>query len=117
MKRLASVALALSLLSGTAAVAAPYDHGNQGYNYGYSSQDRGDRDRRDGNGAAVVAGVGFLALAAILASQHRHHDGWYNHEHGRYRDGDGYRRGDGYNRGYDSSYGDRYSGHGDNGRR
>jgi len=111
MKRLASVALALSLLSGTAAVAAPYDHGNQGYNGGYSNQDRGDRERRDGNGAAVVAGVGILALAAILASQHRHHDGWYNREDGRYRDGDGY------NRGNDSSYGDRYSGHGDNERR
>ena len=111
MKRLASVALALSLLSGTAAVAAPYDHGNQGYNSGYSNQDRGDRDHRDNNGAAVVAGVGILTLAAILSSQHRHHNGWYNRDGGRYRDGDGY------NRGHDSRYGDRYSDHGDNGRR
>ena len=113
MKRLASVALALSLLSGTAAVAAPTDHGNQGSDGGYSSQDRGynnqDRDHRDNNGAAVVAGVGILALAAILASQHRHHDGWHDRDGGRYRDGNG--------RGYDSSYGERHSGYGDNGRR
>ena len=114
MKRLASVALALSLLSGTAAVAAPYDHGNQGDNSGYSKQDRRDRDN---GGAAVVAGVGILALAAILSSQHRHHDGWYNREDGRYRDGDGYGRGDGYHRSYNSSHGDQYSSHGDNGHR
>ena len=108
MKRLASVALALSLLSGTAAVAAPYDHGNQGYNNGYSNQDRGGRDYRDNNSGAVFAGVGILALAAILASQHRHHDGRYNRDGGRYRDGNGYNRGDGYNRSYESGYSDRH---------
>ena len=110
MKRLASVALALTLLSGTAAVAAPYDHGNQGYNSGYSNQDRGGRDYRDNNDGAVVAGFGILALAAILASQHRHHDGRYYSDGGRYRDGDGYRRGDRYDRSDESGYGDRHDG-------
>ena len=66
MKRLVSAALALTMLSGTAAVAAPYDHG--GYNGGYGDQYR----RHDNNNGAIVAGVGILALAAILASQHHH---------------------------------------------
>ena len=121
MKCLLSAALALSLLGGTAAVAAPYDRG--GYNSGYYDQDYnagyGDRDRRDNyrgrgdnNGAAVVAGIGILALAAILASQnhrnHRHyHQGWHN---GRY----GYR--DGYNRGYNYDYNNRDYGYGDGSR-
>jgi hypothetical protein len=105
MKRFLSAALALSLLGGSAAVAAPYDHGgqrgygNQGYSSGYS-----DRGRHNDDGTAIVAGVGILALAAILASQHRHHDGWYGRDGGRGYDNDR-------NRGYGSndhggSYGD-----------
>jgi len=118
MKRLLSAALALSLLGGSAAVAAPYDQGGQSNDRGYSSQgnngsydnqDRGDnyRGHPHNDGGAIVAGVGILTLAAVLASQHRHHfhEGWYN------RDGGGY--GHGYNRGY----GDHRGGHGDNGRR
>lgn len=91
MKRFVSVALAVMMLSGTAAAAAPYDHGGQEYYRGH----------RDGDGGAVVAGIGLIALAAILASQHRHHHhyGWYGH--------------DGYNRGYDGGFGDRYRGYGD----
>jgi|SRR5579871_1195971 len=104
MKRLVSAALALTMLSGTAAVAAPYDHGGQGYYNGYGNQYR----RHDGNnGAAIVAGVGILALAAILASQHHHHqyhDGWYGRDGGRY--------GNGYNQGYGYNYGNQYQGYG-----
>lgn len=123
MKRLISATLALSLLGGTAAVAAPYDHGNQGYNGGYSNQDynSGDsnRDRSDNyrghgnNNGAVVAGIGFLALAAILASQNHHpyHQGWHNHDDRNY----GY--GNGYNRGYGDNYRERDGGYSDSGRR
>ena len=60
MKRLISATLALSLLGVTAASAAPYGYDNQYRDSGY---------RSDNNGAAIAAGVGFLALAAILASQ------------------------------------------------
>ena len=96
MKNLVSVVLALSLLGGSAAVAAPYDHGGQGYNSSYDDQVRGDNYRgRDNNGGEIVAGVGILTLAAILASQHRHH-GWHNrddrgsgHQYGEHRDGYG----------------------------
>ena len=98
MKRLASAVLALSLLGGTAATAAPYDRYGSGYGGSY---DNHYRRHSSNNGAAVAAGVGLLALVAILASQqhHRHyHHGWYNR--------DGYRY-DGYNHGYDNyGYGD-----------
>jgi hypothetical protein len=67
MKRLISATLALSLLGVTAASAAPYGYDRQGY--GYDSQYRDSGYRSDNNGAAIAAGVGFLALAAILASQ------------------------------------------------
>jgi hypothetical protein len=125
MKRLVSATLAMSLLGGSAAVAAPYDHGGQGYNGGFGNQYRG----HDGNnGGAVVAGVGILALAAILASQHRHrhyHQGWYGHDgySNGYNQGygSGYNQGygydNGYNRGYGNQYGNGYNGYGDNDRR
>ena len=128
MKRLVSATLALSLLGGSAAVAAPYDHGGQGYyggNQGYYANQgyagsygdpyRGDYRRHGSNdGGAIIAGVGILALAAILASQHRHHryhQGWYN------RDGRAYGYDNGYSRGYNNQYGNGYNGYGDNGRR
>ena len=80
MKRLLSAILALSLFSGTAAIAGPYNHGGQGFGVtnGYSHGDRGRgsyygrRDYRNNDGAAVATGVGILALIAILASQNRH---------------------------------------------
>jgi len=101
MKRLVSAVLALSLLGTTAAVATPYRDGS------FSNRDN-YRDHSDGNGAAIVAGVGLVALAAILASQHRHHHwhrGWYGNNG--YDDSRSYN--DGYvyngNYGYDGNYG------------
>jgi hypothetical protein len=111
MKRLISATLALSLLGATAASAAPV---NRAIPIQY--RDDGYRNRGDDNGAAIAAGVGFLALAAILASQHRDHDGWRDRGYDR---GDWSRRDDGrgygdrgynngyggYSRGYDNGYG------------
>ena len=102
MKRLVSATLALTLLGATAAVAEPYDRGGQGYDraYGnhsyYGGYDNAGHDRD--NSGAIVAGVGFLTLAAILASQQRHHHyhyGWYNRD----RYGDYGRYDNGFNRG------------------
>jgi hypothetical protein len=101
MKRILSAALGLAMLAGSAATAAadPWDH--EGY----------DRDRyyhHHNDGAAVVAGIGFLTLAAVIAAQHRDHDGWYARHCSYYRDWDGYyhrvcerdRYDDGYRYGY-----------------
>ena len=99
MKRLVSAVLALSLLSGTAAAAAPYERDRGSYDSHY-------RRHSSDNGAAVVAGIGLLALVAILASQQRHrhhHHGWYNR--------DGYRY-DGYDRSYGRGYGSPYDNNG-----
>ena len=97
MKRLLSATLAATLLGGSAAVAAPYDHDGRGYEGGYY------RDRGDNNGAAIVAGLSFITLAAILASQHHHyHDGWYGRDDGRYYGNDG--NGRDYGRGYGDGY-------------
>lgn len=75
MKRLLSAALALSLLSGTAVYAEPFDHrGGQHERHDYDRNYRGGdhwrhRDRDNGAGTAIAIGVGLLALTAILASQ------------------------------------------------
>jgi len=114
MKRLISATLALSLLGATAASAAPVNRGTP-----IQYREDGYRHRGDGDGAAIAAGVGFLALAAILASQHRDHDGWrdrdydrgygdrgYNNGYGGNSRGYGYNNGyGGYGRGYDNGYG------------
>src|SRR6185312_8835753 len=88
MKRLISAALALSLLGATAASAAP-THGPIApvdYRHSYRHHD-------NGNGAAIAAGIGFLALTAILASQNHDRD-WYDRDRDyRYRS---YDRGYGY---------------------
>jgi hypothetical protein len=100
MKRILSSALALSLFGASAAFADPYDHGYRG-DYGYRHY-RSYR-HRDDNGAAIVAGLGVLALFAVLASQHHDHDGWYERDRGYYHDDDGYYRSydrDGYDYGY-----------------
>lgn len=95
MKRLISATLALSLLGTAAATAAPAYRGTPvEYRYGYHR----DAD----NGAAIAAGVGFLALLAVMASQD-HHRVYDRHDWGR-RDRD-YDRGrwdfrGGYERGY-----------------
>ncbi|MGZ5921443.1 MAG: hypothetical protein ACXWLJ_01985 [Rhizomicrobium sp.] len=100
MKRLISAALALSLLGATAASAAPA--------YGTQVQYRSERHRGGDNGAAIAAGIGFVALAAILASQNNHRDydrdDWGRRDRGYDRDYDG-----GYDRGY--GYGNSYQGY------
>jgi len=107
MKRLISSVLALSLLGATvatAANAAPVNRPIPVRDYRYHNND---------NGAAVAAGIGFIALAAILASQNNHdrdygyyNDGYYRdrgwdhrdwrHDRGRYFDN----RYDAYSHGY-----------------
>jgi hypothetical protein len=72
MKRFLSAALALSLLSGSAAFAEPFDH--RGGQHERGDYDRGshgwDGRHHRGNdaGAAVAVGVGLLALTAIIAA-------------------------------------------------
>ena len=108
MKRLISAALALSLLGATAASAAPVNHATQ-------VQYR-ERHRGGDNGAAIAAGIGFVALAAILASQnnHRDYDRDYDRDDWGRRDRD-YDRGYGYGnsyQGYNRGYGNGYYNHG-----
>jgi opacity protein-like surface antigen len=109
MKRLISAALALSLLGATAASAAPVNHATQ-------VQYRSERHRGGDNGAAIAAGIGFVALAAILASQNNHRD-YDRDDWGRRDDDRGYGYGNsyqGYNRGYGNGYYN--NGYGDRGR-
>ena len=97
MKRLLSAALALSLLSGTAAFAEPFDH--RGGHHDRGDFDRGNHGwdhRRHGNdaGTAIAVGVGLLALTAIIAaSQDRDRGAQYDR-----RRNDGYYGNDGYYR-------------------
>ncbi len=76
MKRLLSVALALTLMGSSVAMARGYQGGGysdrHGYN-GYSAPNHGGYGYRDrGNNTAAAVGVGILALGlfAALASQH-----------------------------------------------
>lgn len=112
MKRLLSAALALSLLSGTAAFAEPFDHRGGHYDYDRGRHDWNGRHHRghgDDAGTAIAVGVGLLALTAIIASsQERDRQAQYERRRyeGNYRDGapppPDYRR-DG--RTYDDEYG------------
>jgi hypothetical protein len=108
MKRLISSVLALSLLGATvatAANAAPVNRPIPVRDYRYHDNN---------NGAAIAAGIGFVALAAILASQnHRDRDYGYYRD-GYYRDRDWGHRDWRYDRGrygngyYDNGYGNGY---------
>lgn len=86
MKKLVSAALALTLL-GTVAASAQTYRGESSYGRSYTSDNNTyggyGRDTRayqrgghHNSGAVIGAGIGLVALAAILASQHRDHDGW-----------------------------------------
>ena len=100
MKRLISAALALSLLGATAASAAPAHGPLAPVDY----RDRSYHRHDDGNGAAIAAGIGFLALTAILASQQNHErDGWYANDRN-WHDRDWHDRDMGY-RNFDRGFG------------
>jgi hypothetical protein len=109
MKRLISSVLALSLLGATVATAANAAPVNRPIPV------RDYRHHDSNNGAAIAAGIGFIALAAILASQNNHdRDDWHYRDRGwdhrdyRYDRGYGYgNRGYGYGNGY---YGNGYRG-------
>ena len=72
MKRLLSAALALSLLSGTAAMADPFGPGTGHHDRYDRGWDRHHGGRHgDGAGTAIAVGFGLLALTAILAASDR----------------------------------------------
>ena len=92
MKRLISSVLALSLLGATlasAANAAPVNRPIPVRDY---------RTHDNDNGAAIAAGIGFVALAAILASQNNHDRDYGYYRDGYYRDRDWNDRGNWYYR-------------------
>ena len=99
MKKLIGTALILSMLGGSAAIAAPYGYVNRGH----QTQD---------NSGAIVAGIGLLMLGAFLASQNDRHD--YAYQPG-YRDyGPNHGWNQGWNRGWNPGWNDRgygYRGH------
>lgn len=70
MKRLMSAALALALLSGTAASADPWGGRHMRYDHGWRHHRHHDNDA----GTAIAVGVGLLALTAIIASADRDRD-------------------------------------------
>jgi hypothetical protein len=116
MKRLLSIALALTLMGSSVAMARGYQGGGysdrHGYN-GYSAPNHGGYGYRDrDNNAAAAVGVGILALGlfAALASQHdndRYSSGYYapppRSGYGAY--GPGYGSSPGYGSGYGGYYG------------
>ena len=110
MKRLLSIALALTLMGTSVAMAHGYQGGGYRYN-GYSAPYRGGygyRDRSNNTGAAIGLGILALGLFAALASQHNsdpYSNGYYapppRYGYGGY--GPGY--GSGYGYGYGGYYG------------
>lgn len=72
LKKLLGATLALSLLGSSAALAAPYGHGDFGH------RDFGHSYHRGGNDGALMAGVGLFALAAILATSQNHDQSYYD---------------------------------------
>ncbi len=74
MKRLLSAALALTLLSATAASAAPRGHG------GYSRSYHGGYGNRNAGGALIGLGIGLMALS-VLSSSSRYDDPYYDRDY------------------------------------
>ena len=113
MKRVLSIALALTLMGSSVAMARGYQGGGyvdrRGYN-GYSAPYRGDygyRDRSNNTAAAVGMGILALGLFAALASQHNsdpYASGYYAPPPPRYGYG-GYGPGYGSSPGYGYGYG------------
>jgi len=111
MKRLLSIALALTLMGSSVAMAHGYQGGGYSdrHGYGYSAPYRGGYGYRDrSNNTAAAVGIGILAfgLFAALASQHDN-DHYYapppRSGYGSYGTGYGYNPGYGY--GYGGYYG------------
>ena len=69
MKKILSIALAAALMGGTAAYAGPHGHG--GYRGHGSYHGYYHRHHHNNDGAAIAAGIGALALFAIIASQNQ----------------------------------------------
>lgn len=116
MKPLLSIALALTLMGSSVAMARGYQGGGysdrHGYN-GYSAPNRGGyeyRNRSDDTAAAVGVGILALGLFAALASQHDsdHYSGGYfapPPRPGYGGSGSGYGSSPGYGNGYGGYYG------------
>ena len=118
MKRLLSIALALTLMGTSVAVAHGYQGGGYRDRYnGYSAPYRGGygyRDRSNNTAAAVGVGILALGLFAALASQHNsdpYASGYYAPPPPRYGYG-GYDPGYGASPGYGYGYGGGYYGYG-----
>ena len=111
MKRLLSIALALTLMGTSVAMAHGYQGGGYRYN-GYSAPYRGGygyRDRSNNTGAAIGIGILALGLFAALASQHNsdpYSSGYYapppRYGYGDY--GPSYGASPGYGYGYGGGY-------------
>lgn len=120
MKRLLSIALALTLMGTSVAMARGYqggsygDRGYNGYN-GYSTPYRGGNAYRErNNDGAVAVGAGILALglfAALASHNSDHYSSSYYAPPPRSGYG-GYGPGYGSNPGYGYGYGGGYYGYG-----